>query len=200
VPLTLLYDCLFSGLSWGWVLLLGLLAAEECVVRVLRFPGLLRIIYILGGVFAGAVALVAVGLLVEGMRTSLREVWFLRRGKLALAHVTGHEPCDRTRGYRVTFEFTDGGNEIRQAQISTHNWTVLEPSCRTPILYDPGRPDRALMVQDMKCAPRFNGRGGFRAPEAGTLALILTPPVLLGLLLMGCLVEWLGKLLRAAPH
>jgi hypothetical protein len=200
VPLTLLYDCLFSGLGWGWVLLLGVGVAEGCVLGVLWFHGLLRTVYVLTGLLSALVALAGVGVLAGGMGCALQEVWFLRHGKLALAHARHHEPCDRTRGYLVTFEFTDDDGEVREAQVSTHNWTVLEPSRRTPLLYDPARPDRALIVEDMKCEPRFNGRGGFRAPEAGTLALLLTPVVLLSLLLVGCLLEWLGVFPPAIPH
>jgi hypothetical protein len=69
---------------------------------------------------------------------------------------------------------------------------VLEPSRRTPILYDPSDPDRACLVEDTECEPRFDGGGGFGAPNAGSLALSLAPVALLCLLLVGCLLEWLG--------
>ena len=99
VPVTLLYDCLLSGLSWGVVLLLGIGAGEGCVLGVLWVPGPVRIVYVLGGLLSALIALVGVGLLLGGLRRSLQGCWFLRRGKLALAHATRHAPCDRTRGY-----------------------------------------------------------------------------------------------------
>jgi hypothetical protein len=201
VPLTLLYDCLLTGLSCGGLaVLLGAGLVEGYVLGVLWFPGPARIVYVLGGLVSALILLVGIGLLIEGMRLSLRECWFLRRGKLTLARATDHAPCDRTRGQRVTLEFTTDRGEVRQAQVSTHNPAVLEPSHRTLILYDPDRPDRSLIVEDMKCEPRFNGRGGYRAPEAGFLALIPFPVVLLSLLLVGCLLEWLGIFPKAGPH
>ncbi len=201
VPLTLLYDCLFTGLSCGGLtLLLGGLLVDGYVLGVLWFHGPVRIVYVLGGLVSALILLVGIGLLIEGMRNSLRECWFLRRGELTRAQATAHAPCERTRGQRVTFEFANDNGEIREAQISTHHPGVLEPSRRTLLLYDPAHPDRALIVEDMKCEPRFNGRGGFRAPELGSLVLTLFPVVLLTLLLVGCLLEWLGIWPKAGPH
>jgi len=201
VPLTLLCDCLFTGLSCGGLaLLIGGGLVEGYVLGALWFPGPARIVYVLGGVVSALILLAGIGVFVEVMRNSLRECWFLRHGKLAFASAIDHAACDRTRGQRVTFAFTTDAGQVSRAQISTRHPGVLEPSRQTLLLYDPAHPDRALIVEDMKCEPRFNDRGGFRAPEAGALALMLLPAVLIGLLLIGCLLEWLGIWPKAAPR
>ncbi|MBM3502150.1 MAG: hypothetical protein FJX74_26150, partial [Armatimonadetes bacterium] len=120
VPLTLLYDCLLTGLSCGGLgVLLGAGLVEGYVLGVLWFAGPVRIVYVLGGLASALILLVGIGMLVEGMRGALRECWFLRRGKPALATATSHVPCDRTRGRRVTFEFADEKGDLCRTEIST---------------------------------------------------------------------------------
>jgi hypothetical protein len=82
--------------------------------------------------------------------------------------------------YKLTFEFTDRDGRRHEATARTSVPERLEDDRREPLLYDPTRPSRAYLLDQVPSRPRFGPTGQLRgAPFSAPLRLVL-PALVVG--------------------
>lgn len=135
-----------------------------------------------------AVLFVLVFPLVGGIIAAVRFVRGLRtlrvlrcgkqaRGKLVEKHPTNTRINNQTV-YRLVFEFADESGNTHRAEARTHQTSRLEDDADELLLYDPGHPEQARLLDELPCAPRLEGDGRLVATRPGRGWAALAAPVI----------------------
>lgn len=170
------------------------------VLALVFVPSLDKLHGILGGLREGFADLSAAWLVLPGaflfaVAVSAFTVrWALRFGRMQLDRLANWRLCyavlkskvkitdGDSEVYRMKFEYEVGG--LKYTNISDMNFiSALEDEAEEPMLYDPLKPRRSMLVDELPASVILDERGGFtcRRPFMGYLYASL-PPLLLAAL------------------
>lgn len=121
-----------------------------------------------------------------------RAIGLLARGEVAWGTLAGRRATnvrinDRTQ-FRCVFRFEDARGRAHEVVARTTDTATLEDDPREPVLYDPHRPSRALLVDVEGRLLRPDGHGGWRSPGVGVLVRLIAPIISVGLMVLTWLV------------
>lgn len=124
-----------------------------------------------------------VGLLMglAGLRRGLGALRLLARGVVTHGVLRSAEPTgtkiNERPVLRMIFEFEVPRQGTFEVEVKTHRPERLEDEEREPLVYDPGDPDAAVMLDKLPCQPRIGDRGELVAGRPGSpTALYLLMP------------------------
>jgi hypothetical protein len=134
-------------------------------------------------VWALAIALfpiVGMAVLGYGFHRGLVAARLLRHGNLASGRLVSKEPTgssvNEQRVYKLVFEFAAEDGSIRQVATSTHDTARLEDELDEPLVYDPGRPDSAVLLDSLPGTPRIDVQGQIAPLRLITVVWVLVLP------------------------
>ena len=198
VPLAVQVLRLFRGSRgcfWLWFFLasLGVWVMLEDLVEHTRVAW-----SVLGLVVYAAVTALGLLLLVRAVRDGLAERHLLVHGHFAVGRVT-RDRSVAPKFSRLTLEVTDAAGETRQVSADAYWDDFAEPQPVRRLLYDPSRPDDALLLDNGGASdpPQLDGRGGFRRPKPADLVELLVPLLILLVPVRGIIVLTIRLLV---PH
>lgn len=133
------------------------------------------------GVIAGATfALVC---LIAGVVAGVRSRRFFRRARLAVGRVVDqHASSPDSRVISVELEYADAvhvhaGAPWRTRVVVSRGEAARATRGEVPMLYDPARPERAMMLDQLECGVRYREGRGIVAGGGWLVAGILAPLV-----------------------
>lgn len=117
-----------------------------------------------------------IGEFIKGIKgISLLETGILTTGQLVSKKATNMEVNDRTV-YELTFSYEDEYGQIYTVVEKTTQPHVLEDQPEEWLLYSPKKPSRALMLDTLPGAPKFNAQGQILpTPLLGTILILICP-------------------------
>jgi hypothetical protein len=150
-----------------------------------RIEGQRRKMFSAGVAFVTIFPLIGLALLVGAIRWGGRRARLLRDGVLTTGVLIGKRPTNTTvnkrRVFELDFEFTarDGRKYIAKARSSITD--RLEDERQELLLYDPEKPNDAVLIDEDSSRPRLDETGGLAArPVAALLSMILPALVIAG--------------------
>lgn len=152
-------------------------------------PSVSRIVGARGAPFGAAVLvvlvfpIVALVLVVIGLRGGLARASLLNRGKLARGRLTDKQATSSRVNnqivYRMTFEFETEDGRTHICEVRTHKDHLLEDEENGElILYHPGNPKRCVAVDALPAGVKITEEGEYRVPPKGYLLFALLPPII----------------------
>jgi hypothetical protein len=117
--------------------------------------------------------------IVVNLRVGLKANRLLRHGKLAWGELVSKEPTNTRINnrtvYKLTFDFQPGEGGHAQAVARSHMPEKLQDEQRERLLYDPFRPDYALLLDNLPASPAIDLTGNLqpRNPTFAALTLLL---------------------------
>lgn len=116
------------------------------------------------------------------MRNGFRRVHLLGEGVFATGKLLAKTPTNtrvnKQRVYELTFEFQARDGRRCQTKVRTHQTARLEDQTAEPLFYDPDRPAKAYLFDELPQRPVFGAGGELEGrPIAALLGLVL--PVLI---------------------
>ncbi len=141
------------------------------------------------GPFAAIVVLyplIGLGLALAGFRNGFRAIRLLTWGREAEGTLVSREATNvrinKHPVYRLTFKFEGADKKTHTATAKTHRPEVLEDDARERLLYDPARPEDAVLFDALPGSPAIDPEGGLRC---GSAAMSLMRLLLPGLSILG---------------
>lgn len=143
--------------------------------------------------FHGALALIAavpiIGLLMglRGLQCGLVNCGLLRRGRPALGRLihkrkTGAS-VNKQRVWALTFEYQDDNGQMNETVVKTHQKELLTDEASERLLYDPGHPSRAVLLDSLPGTPGLDGMGNIQPVSTSAALVRITLPIIgMGLL------------------
>lgn len=108
--------------------------------------------------------LLAIFLLISGIRKARKNIHLLRNGMLTTGEITGMESTNakinNQRVYNVFFRYTVNGT-VYTARIRTHKTAGLKNEKQEPLLYDSNRPGQAMLLDALPPMARKLFESGF---------------------------------------
>lgn len=149
-----------------------------------RIMGMRRAHFGPGIMFVAIFPLVGFFLLYFGLRGGIRRARLLRTGIFTTGTLVDKEPTNMTvndrRVFKLTFEFTARDGRKCEATASTSDTTRLEDDSHEPLLYDPGDPSCAYLLDEVPGRPEIDGTGELVGrPIRAAFALII-PAIVIG--------------------
>lgn len=120
--------------------------------------------------------LVGLGFIAHGLRRGWRDIHVLTHGRAAMGVLVAKEPngveVNDQPMYDLTFRFrTDDGVE-RRGVVSALHTVPLEDEPEERLLYDPRRPERIVVMDNLPGAAGIDARGRLTGGGAGVLVMI----------------------------
>jgi hypothetical protein len=149
-----------------------------------RVKGMRRGVIGLFGLMPIIFPVIGLCFIIAGIRKGVKACHLLRHGEQTTGELiskdrTGTKVNDEPV-YKLTFEFAASDGTVNQAVAKTHRPEVLEDEEHEPLLYDPSRPEYAVMLDDLPGNPRIDTAGNIRAGSAvGALLALFIPAVTL---------------------
>ena len=150
-----------------------------------RIAGQRRKMFGAGVAFVTIFPLIGLALLAGAMRWGSRRGRLLRDGVLTSGVLKAKRPTNMTvnnrRVFELDFEFTarDGRKHIAKARSSITD--RLEDERQELLLYDPEKPEDAVLIDEAPSRPKLDETGGLAPrPVAAVLAMILPALVIAG--------------------
>lgn len=130
-------------------------------------------------VFPVIFPLIGLAFMVSGIRAGLKANRLLKMGRIAFGKLTSTEYTSTSINDRpvlkLTFAFTDNAGAEWEAIAKTHEPEDLRDEEKEPLLYDPGDPEVAVLLDDLPGKTEFDEHGHLvpaGAIETGKLLLI----------------------------
>lgn len=103
-------------------------------------------------------------------------------GKLIDKRETGAK-VNNQRVWALTFQYTDSEGATHETVVKTHHEEQLMDDAAEKLLYDPGRPSRAVLLDSLPGTPGLDEMGNLRpAPTSAAVARMVLPICGLGLM------------------
>ena len=128
----------------------------------------------------------AIGLiwLVLATRSGIRRNHLLAQGILTQATFKKMEATNvrvnRRTVYALHFEFTDRLGQRQQTTARTTDVERLRDDATEPLLYDPERPSRAYLLDELPARPTVEQNGDLAGRTGTAIALLILPAIVLG--------------------
>lgn len=146
-----------------------------------RIRGMRSAIFGPWAVFPVIFPLVGLLLVLGGLWHGSRIAALLARGHLAAATLRSRQRTSARVNnrpvFKLTFEFQDADGMLHELAARTTTPEVLEDEPQERILYDPLRPGRAALLDDLPGRPQLDELGQFR-PAGARAALVAILPLL----------------------
>ena len=136
---------------------------------------------------------VGLALAIGGVRWGSRRVRLLRDGVLTTGVLT-HKRATNTRVnnrrvFELTFEFTAQNGQRCEAKARTSITDRLEDERQEPLLYNPNRPEDAVMLDEASSRPRFDESGGLMGRPIAALFAMILPALVIAANVLALLVK-----------
>jgi hypothetical protein len=149
-----------------------------------RIEGMRRGLFGPWGVVSGIFPLIGLVILYFAAKSGVRRNRLLRDGLLTSGVLTDKEPTNMTvndrRVWKLTFEFHDRLGQRREASAQTSDPQRLEDESAEPLLYDPGDPSRAYLLDEAPARPQFDMNGELLGRPNAALAALIIPTIVVG--------------------
>lgn len=113
--------------------------------------------------FLGLFEAVGLGFVGIGLKAGLKANQLLSRGQPALGRLVAKTPTgtriNKQTVYKLTFEFTAADGQRYRAEACSHQPYDLEDEAQEELLYDPGQPSRAVLLDNLPGAPEIDQSG-----------------------------------------
>lgn len=145
-----------------------------------RILGLRQAPIPLAGLFVLIFPLIGLVMVVFSLMEGIKAIQLLHGGVLAQATLLSAEPTSMSVNHRpvvrLTFDFTDADGGLHEIASRTTYPELLQDQQTETVLYDPRRPDYAVMLDSLPGAPRLTSDGSLEidAPQSA-YALIIVP-------------------------
>lgn len=130
--------------------------------------------------------LVGLGFIIAGLTKGIAGLRLLSRGRLTVGKLSGKEPTSTRINnqpvYKLSFNFKGDDGFPQTAIAKTHKTFLLEDEPEERLLYDPHRPNRAVLLDNLPGSPEIDPFGQLYASNAKGAVLSLLLP---GLVLVG---------------
>lgn len=150
-----------------------------------RIEGMRRAIFGPAVALVNIFPLIGLGLLIPATRTGLKRNRLLREGVLAQGKLIGREPTNMTinnrRVFELHFEFNARDGRRYTAKARTTNSERLEDEATEPLLYDPGDPTRAYVLDEAPARPELESNGDLRGRPVSALFALIIPLCVIGI-------------------
>lgn len=137
--------------------------------------------------FHGALGLIALipatGLfmVLRGFQCGAINAGLLRRGRPAMGRLIHKRATGATvnkqQVWALTFEYIDGEGAKHQTVVKTHHEEHLTDEDAEKLLYDPGHPRRAVLIDSLPGTPGLNEMGNVRPVSTATVAARMVLPI-----------------------
>jgi Protein of unknown function (DUF3592) len=149
-----------------------------------RIEGLRRATFGPWLAFVGIFPLVGVGMFVPAILRGLKRNRLLREGLMAQGKLISKEPTNITindrRLWELRYEFTARDGRRCEASARSTNTENLEDEATEPLLYDPGDPTRAFVLDEMPARPELEMNGELRGRPGRAIRALILPAIVLG--------------------
>ena len=116
-----------------------------------------------------------------GLKKGLHGIRLLRRGVTGTGRLVSKKATNTQINhqtvYELTFEFTTAWGQKAKATARTHETGRLEDEAEEPLVYDPGDPSGAVMLDDLPGRPRLDDLGVTRSRDAAWLHYLIVPGI-----------------------
>jgi len=130
----------------------------------------------------------AVGLILclRGFQCGVMNVGILARGRPAMGKLINKRETGATvnkqRVWALTFEYKDENGQTHETVVKTHHEEHLTDEDAERLVYDPGRPSRAVLLDGLPGTPGLNEMGNIQpVSNAAVVARLVLPFVGIGL-------------------
>lgn len=171
-------DCYGTGFSPepGSVVTVEYVANDPAVSRI---EGTRKSAIGFWGIFVAVFPAVGLAFMGVGLMRNARTARILKEGRLARGRLVAKEPTNTRINnrtvYRFTFEFEDESGASHQVSGRTHNTHLLEDDETERIIYDPGAPERGVLVDTLPGKPGVDANGSIQGVGVRALVLMLLP-------------------------
>jgi hypothetical protein len=148
--------------------------------EVSRILGLRQAPLPLAALFVVVFPFIGLVMVVYSLMEGFKGVRLLRQGVLAQANLLSAEPTSMSVNnrpvVRMTFDFTDADGGLHEVSSRTTQPELLQDQQTETVLYDPRRPEDAVMLDALPGSPRLNSDGSLEieAPQLA-YALVIIP-------------------------
>lgn len=135
---------------------------------------------------AGMFPLVGVGFIAVGVRKGIKGYRLLTQGRVGMGRLISKEPThmrvNRQTVYKLTFEFKTDDEQTCQAVAKTHLTHLLQDEAQEQLLYDPGNPTYAVLLDDLPGAPDIDELGRIQTADLRrSVHPLILPALVLGI-------------------
>jgi hypothetical protein len=117
--------------------------------------------------------------LIRAMRGGARRAALLRDGILTTGKLEDTRATNmsynRRRVYVLTFGFTARDGRKHSARVRTSDPSRWDDGAAKAVLYDPGNPDRAFLLDELPSRPELDDMGELRPRRARAMATLILP-------------------------
>ena len=143
-----------------------------------RIVGQRRSIFSAAALFVLIFPAIGLGIVIAATRWGNRRGRLLRDGVFTTGVLKSKRATNTTvnkrRVYELSFEFTARDGRKFEAKARTSDTARLEDEREEPLLYDPEKPEDAVMLDEAPTRPQFDDTGALMArPTAAFLAMII---------------------------
>ncbi len=147
-----------------------------------RIPGMRRRAFGYGTLFVLIFPMIGLILVGVGLKRKLRLMRLLQVGEFATGRLSGQEATNVTVNdntvYKLTFTFRDDRGMERHTTIKAHELDRFTDDEEEPLLFDPGQPNVASLLDEISPRPVFDASGTLEPHSAFGAALSLVPAAL----------------------
>jgi Protein of unknown function (DUF3592) len=149
-----------------------------------RIVGQRRALFGPGIVFVSIFPLIGLGIVYGATRYGSKRARLLRDGVFTTGTLKAKRPTNTTvnnrRVFELVFEFTARDGRKCEATARSSITDRLEDERQEPLLYDPEKPETAVLLDDAPTRPKFDDTGAMVArPLAALFAMILPAIVIM---------------------
>ena len=133
----------------------------------------------------------AVGLIMclRGFQCGLMNVGILARGRPAMGKLIDKRATGATvnkqRVWALTFEYADENGQTHETVVKTHHEEQLIDDAMEKLLYNPGHPGRAVLLDSLPGTPGLDERGNIQpVATSAAVARLVLPVVGIGLMVV----------------
>jgi hypothetical protein len=147
-----------------------------------RIAGMRRSTFGLAASFVALFPIVGVCLLLPGLRKGLKANRLMRQGRPALAEfverVKTNMSVNNRAVHKLTYKYTADDGVVYPIEVKTHEVEAFCNNDYKRVLYDPGNPACAVMLEDLSDGLQIDGAGNFQPVGALSLITVMFIPVL----------------------
>lgn len=123
--------------------------------------------------------ILGIGFAIYRARKGLRALGLLRTGRVAAARLVARERLDmhidQKWVHRLTFEYHDDAGQPQTRRVDTHEPRRLTNERAECLLYDPRRPDRAVLLDELPVRIRIDEHSGWCSVGVSGWAMTAAP-------------------------
>ena len=148
-----------------------------------RIVGMRQKLFGAGALVVVIFPLIGAAILVGSMLYGIKRADLLRSGVLAMGTLKQKTATNTTVNkrtvYKLQFEFTARDGTRQHCSVNTSFPERLQDEAQEPLLYDPNKPSRAYLLDEVPSRPRIDDLGEMEARPAAAMALLILPALVI---------------------